>query len=107
MKPSEILLKIKRNPFKIFRCYGICGLYSDLHKWCDTDLLGNAIRHYGVDLNDFPLYSGDRNYPLYDKRPEDCRDSYFKWKWNPFSRYGRNRRLFLNWLIVEFQKRGA
>jgi hypothetical protein len=108
MKPSEVLLKIKRNPFKIFIGYGICGLYASIRRTNDYADLANTIQTYGIDLKEFPLYSGRDTYPVYNKTPDDAHRSYvLKIKWNPFSRYGRNRRAYLDWLIVEFQKRGG
>lgn len=107
MKPSEVLIAIKRNPWKMFKRVGICRLYNQMCVDGDGTLLLDMLRHR-ISQKDFPLYSGDSIYPVYSKTPDDAERSFKTLsKWNPFSRYGRNRRAYLNWLIEEFEKRGA
>ncbi len=106
MKPSKAL-KIMRDGNEIDTNYGICRNYIVT---CMGDDLETVMSNYGISFEDWPLYSGSLRYPVFPAMSTG-EDAYFAYinqpKWDKFTEYGRNRWALLDWLIEQFELKGA
>lgn len=104
MKPSVALKLIKK---KRDNSIGICSNFQLVYEGSFI-YLTDAMRAYKIDWSNWKEYSGTLLYPVPHPtmKPHiayDLCNNYFSW----FNRYGRARRRLLNWLIKEFEKKGA
>lgn len=109
MKPSEILLQIKRNPYKQ---YGICTCYNKIANNMDTTCFETISAYLGVSFKNWPEFSGSLMYPIksYDERIANS----FMYNlagvknamWDRRTKYGKARWQLLDWLIEQFQAKG-
>lgn len=101
MKPSEILRKIKANPDKGF---GICSNF----KWGirgSIRCLFTIMKQYDIDFSQWENFSGDYEYPIPSNNPKFAYNNFDKW--SKKSKYGQLRWQLLDWLIEQFEAKGA
>lgn len=103
MKPSEILRNIKANPEK---AYGICtNYYSNIGVW-DIEILNIHMVEHGISFKDWEHFSASERYPV--PAHIDARKAYETFdKWSKKSKYGQLRWQLLDWLIEQFEAKGA
>lgn len=103
MKPSEILRKIKldsKNP-----C-GICHNYYEHTGHFDPEILNVHMAKHGISFKDWEHFSGLEDYPV--PAHIDANRAYETFdKWSKKTKYGQLRWQLLDWLIKEFEKKGA
>jgi hypothetical protein len=106
MKPSEILKDIKKKPHTI-QC-GICYNF----KWHESTFrnkeLYDVLNQHDLSITQWPKFSGWVNYPIphsKDEHPEHAYSNYDKW--SKRTKYGRLRYELLDWLIEQFESKGA
>lgn len=103
MKPSDALKKI-RWFWNRRICVGICYNYEQIAR---RDLL-NDMRDNGINFRDWDEFTGSYYYPVphNNLRPELAYNKgHFLFSY--LTSYGRTRRRLLEWLIKEFEKKGA
>jgi hypothetical protein len=106
MKPSEILKDIKKKPHNL--ASGICYNFEYHINNRSMITLHYAMNNYNFDFMDWPEYSGDPDYPIWSSAqcsPEDAYDKYDLW--SKKSKYGKLRWQLLDWLIEQFESKGA
>lgn len=103
------LLKIKemiKNKNSKYRKYSICNLM------CEFDSTFSKLKLIKNYTNDWPMFSGDKVYPIpsfrfsspkleFDKQSTNLRVDY----WNEKTKYGCARRSLLNWLTAVIEIR--
>lgn len=103
MKPSEILKLIKAG-INLDKNCGICSNFT----WCmdgSAKELITIMEQYDIDFNDWENFSGDYEYPVPSNNP-----SFAYWhfdKWSKKTKYGQLRWQLLDWLIEQFEAKGA
>lgn len=103
MKPSEILKKIKAGINLDYQC-GICNNF----KWSmagSVKKLITVMKQYDIDFNEWENFSGDYQYPIPSNNPEFAYHNFDKW--SKKSKYGQLRWQLLDWLIEQFEAKGA
>ena len=111
MKPSEILKKVRENPTKTD---GLCRNYFMFYREnVDSTPSGQSdlqytMENYGISFENWPEYSGRIFYPIkpHNRCPiatyGKCRDY-----WSKRTKYGQARWRLLDWLIEQFEAKGA
>ncbi len=100
MKPSEILKKIK---IERTEAYGIChNFYVKTGFDLNLDLI--MVKH-GISYDQWEHFSGRYMYPVPAKDPKTAYLIFNKW--SKRSKYGKMRWQLLDWLIEQFEAKGA
>jgi hypothetical protein len=103
MKPSKILRNIKANPDKDF---GICTNYHLINGQCNPDILIMDMAEQGISFKDWKHFSGSLRYPV--PAHIDAEKAYDNFdRWSKKSKYGQLRWQLLDWLIEQFEAKGA
>jgi hypothetical protein len=102
MKPSEILKSLLVEvPDKQ---EGICGNFRKLNE----EYLNVYLREYNINYEDWSLYSGNSNYPVQGELGTAFTSYHYSDnKWDKSTKYGKQRYELLNWLIEQFEAKGA
>lgn len=112
MKPSEILRDIKRGKYDAI--YGICN--SFLYHPESSGLLIGAMNRYNISFKNWPHFSGCYHYPIQSSinmpkgmRYYNSHEYAYEYldKWSKRSKYGKLRWDLLDWLIEQFEAKGA
>jgi hypothetical protein len=106
MKPSEILKDIKKKPHNPLA--GICFNFE----WHENNFLNKdldaVLMQYEIFISGWPNYSGIKRYPVPHTKYKDPEMAYANCnKWSKSSKYGRMRWELLDWLIEQFESKGA
>ena len=106
MKPSEILKDMKKKPHTVG--YGICynfEYHQSNRKWLG---LYDALNQHGLSIIQWPKYSGYISYPIPHDKYHHPEAAYTKYpKWSKRTKYGQLRYELLDWLIEQFESKGA
>lgn len=98
MKPSEVLKKIKA---KRDTNAGICSNF----KFNSPYSLITCMNKHGISFDQWEHFSGNYSFPVPARYPETA--FYLFDKWSMRSKYGKMRWLLLDWLIEQFELKGA
>jgi hypothetical protein len=106
MKPSEILKDIKKKPHNTY-C-GICYNFEHHPSNIETLELYDALNELNLSITQWPKYSGWIRFPIPHNKHKDSENAYDVCdKWSKKSKYGRLRYELLDWLIEQFESKGA
>ena len=102
MKPSEALKKIRTKPRQ---GYGICINYKDI---CHISLL-KTMNVHSICFSSWENFSGDYVYPIPSNNSWSAERVYDSTHnhWNKKKPYGQLRWQLLDWLIEQFEAKGA
>jgi hypothetical protein len=103
MKPSEVLKRmLSHRDFN--KSFGIC---TNFERVSGLDL-EFTMREHNVSFEDWPLFSGAYRYPVPSSRHQDPEQAYGSFnKWDTRTSYCKARHNLLNWLIEQFEAKGA
>ena len=98
MKPSKVLRNIKENQFIN---YGICGNFDFKYRYS----LFFCMKAHSISFNQWEHFSGSYAFPVPAQNPAVAYSRFNKW--SKKSKYGQLRWQLLDWLIEQFEAKGA